>query len=172
MKKALIGILVVILVLSLGSNIRVMKEKNRNKEIMISNLYSTIRNITMDLDSFTTSVGKNNMYSAKSQLERAAIGLLELDNQIKYGTMYLDNQLFHPGVLSFRFIGNALIYGTNINGKDIRSVFDDNIVSHREGEYISWLLKDLKSIVKELTLEETHSPNEKLSIQEINSIFR
>jgi len=41
MKKISFVILLVIFVLSLGLNLKVIQEKNRNKEIMINNLYTT-----------------------------------------------------------------------------------------------------------------------------------
>jgi len=171
MKKTLVVILIGVLILSLGVNLKVIKEKNRNKEIMISNLYSATIEATRSLDSFIRSVDGNDINNAKKGLERAAIGLIEVDNQIKYGRVYIDNRLYHPGILSFRFIGEGMIYGTNVNDKTINSVFDDNVVSDSENEYINRLLKDLKSIVKELTLEEPYIPNKKLSVENLNTIF-
>lgn len=171
MKKTLVIILIGVLVLSLGANLKVIKEKNRKKEIMISNLYSTTIEVTRSLDSFIRYVDGNDINNAKKELDHAALGLIEVDNQIKYGKVYIDNRLYHPGILSFRFIGEGMIYGTNVNDKTINSIFDDNKVSDNENEYIKWLLKDLKSIVKKMTLEEPYIPNKKLSVENLNTIF-
>ncbi|KUO70574.1 MAG: hypothetical protein APF77_22110 [Clostridia bacterium BRH_c25] len=171
MKKISFVILLVIFVLSLGLNLKVIQEKNRNKEIMINNLYTTIIEVIRELESFVATVDENDINKAKSKLVHAAIGLIEVDNQIKYGTMYVDNQLYHPGILSFRFIGEGLIYGTNVNGMTIKSIFEDDVVSDSENEYINRLNTDLKNIVKELTLKEPYIPNEKLSIKNLNDIF-
>jgi hypothetical protein len=138
---------------------------------MISSLYSATIEVTRSLDSFKRSVDENDINTAKKELERAAIGLIEVDNQIKYGRVYIDNRLYHPGILSLRFIGEGMLYGTNVDDKTINSVFDDNVVSDSENEHINRLLKDLKSIVKELTLEEPYIPNKKLSVENLNTIF-
>lgn len=171
MKKIIFVILSVVLVVSLGFNIKAFQQKNRNKDILINGLYSSIIYVTRELDSFAATVDENDVNKVKIQLERAAIGLMEVDDQIKYGTFYVDNQLYHPGTLSFRFIGEGLIYGTKINDMTIKSIFEDDVVSDNENEYINRLNTDLKDIVKELTLKEPYTPNEKLSIKNLNDIL-
>lgn len=172
MKKILFIVILVFLVISLGLNINAIREKNRNKAIMISNIYASIIEGTKDLDAFLEYVDENDLYNAKIQMEYATVGLIEIDNQLKYGSMYIDNRLYHPGILSFRFIGEGLMFGSNINGRTIKSVFDDSKVTDNEIEYVQRLTKDLKSIVQQITLEEPYIPDEELSIKTINEIFK
>ena len=80
---------------------------------MISNLYSAIIEVTRYLDSFISYVDENDINNAKKQLDHAAFGLIAVDNQINDGRVYIDNRLYYPGILSFRFIGEGMIYGTN-----------------------------------------------------------
>jgi hypothetical protein len=171
MKKVFIILLVVILLLSLGFNLKTIREKNYHKEIMISNFYATIIGATRNFESFKTAIDENDIQNAKIQLEYAALGLIEADNQIIYGRIYVDNRVFHPGILSFKFIGEGLVHGTNVNGMTIKSIFADDKVSAQENVYIDWLIKDLKSIVEELTLKEPYIPNEKLSINDFNRVI-
>lgn len=172
MKKTLIIISLVVLVLSLWANIKTMQEKNRSKELMINHIFSAIITVTRNLESFTASVDKDDIPTAKTQLLLAAIGLIEVDNQIEDGSYYIDNKLYYPGILSFKFIGEGLIYGVEVNGKTIDPVFKDNVVSDSESKYIKRLLKDLNGIIKELKLkEDPNNPNEKLPVQMLNRIF-
>jgi hypothetical protein len=82
MKKVFIILLVVILLLSLGFNLKTIREKNYHKEIMISNFYATIIGATRNFESFKTAIDENDIQNAKIQLEYAALGLIEADNQL------------------------------------------------------------------------------------------
>lgn len=171
MKRVVSIILLIILVVSLGINIKTINNKNHNREIMINHIYHGIIDVTRHIDSFIEASNKNEIYNAQIQLEYVAIKLIEVDNLVKYGRIYIDDRLYYPGILSFRFIGEGLIFGKNINGKNINGILDDNIVSASEIEYINKLNLDLKSIINEMTLKEPYTPNEKLTIKELNLIL-
>jgi hypothetical protein len=171
MNKIILVVLLVALVLSLGFNIKSYQQYNHNKIILIHGIYSSIIGVTRELDSFDLSSDANDLNEARIYLEQAANALIEVDDQIKYGTHYVDDKLYYPGILSFRFIGEGLLHRTKINDKTTKSILEDNVISDNEKEYIDLLNTDLKNIVKEMTLKESDAPNDKLSIENLNNIF-
>ncbi|MDF2589176.1 MAG: hypothetical protein K0S41_3017 [Anaerocolumna sp.] len=171
MKKVIFVIVFFILILSIGYNIKVIREKNNEKELFITNLCSSILNVTIYLDSLEAAINSNDLNQIKNHLENVSNGLIEADNQLVIGQQYIDNQLYRPGILSLSFIGNGLLHETDVNNKRMKRILDDDVISTNEKEYITRLNTDLKNILKEITLKDPYAPNTKITMKELNNIF-
>ncbi|WP_342756627.1 hypothetical protein [Kineothrix sedimenti] len=172
--KVFVIVVALVLVVSITFNIKVFVERDKNRQLLINHIYFEMENISRDLELFITDQKEGSVEKKLYRLEYASVKLRKLDQTILNYSIYVDELLFYPGIISFDLIADTLMYGysSELNGATIYSVSNDDVVSDDEMTYIKMLQNDLKDTANKMTsANDALKENNKLSIQQINSIL-
>ena len=172
--KVFVIVVALVLVVSITFNIKVFVERDKNRQLLINHIYFEMENISRDLELFITDQKEGSVEKKLYRLEYASVKLRKLDQTILNYSIYVDELLFYPGIISFDLIADTLMYGysSELNGATIYSVSNDDVVSDDEMTYIKMLQNDLKDTANKMTsANDALKENYKLSIQQINSIL-
>lgn len=172
--KVFVIVVALVLVVSITFNIKVFVERDKNRQLLINHIYFEMENISRDLELFITDQKEGSVEKKLYRLEYASVKLRKLDQTILNYSIYVDELLFYPGIISFDLIADTLMYGysSELNGATIYSVSNDDVVSDDEMTYIKILQNDLKDTANKMTsANDALKENNKLSIQQINSIL-
>lgn len=172
--KVFVIVVALVLVVSITFNIKVFVERDKNRQLLINHIYFEMENISRDLELFITDPKEGSVEKKLYRLEYASVKLRKLDQTILNYSIYVDELLFYPGIISFDLIADTLMYGysSELNGATIYSVSNDDVVSDDEMTYIKMLQNDLKDTANKMTsANDALKENNKLSIQQINSIL-
>ena len=172
--KVFVIVVALVLVVSITFNIKVFVERDKNRQLLINHIYFEMENISRDLELFITDQKEGSVEKKLYRLEYASVKLRKIDQTILNYSIYVDELLFYPGIISFDLIADTLMYGysSELNGATIYSVSNDDVVSDDEMTYIKMLQNDLKDTANKMTsANDALKENYKLSIQQINSIL-
>lgn len=172
--KVFVIVVALVLVVSITFNIKVFVERDKNRQLLINHIYFEMENISRDLELFITDQKEGSVEKKLCRLEYASVKLRKLDQTILNYSIYVDELLFYPGIISFDLIADTLMYGysSELNGATIYSVSNVDVVSDDEMTYIKMLQNDLKDTANKMTsANDALKENNKLSIQQINSIL-
>lgn len=99
--KVFVIVVALVLVVSITFNIKVFVERDKNRQLLINHIYFEMENISRDLELFITDQKEGSVEKKLYRLEYASVKLRKLDQTILNYSIYVDELLFYPGIISF-----------------------------------------------------------------------
>lgn len=109
-KKNLFCLFVIlVLIFSLGFNIKNFRNQKRARKIVINNVYSNLYSSLSILDKIILNNDINLDEEQSKLLTNLAIELFKLNTIIRQNGIYFEKPIYYPGITSFDFIAETLL---------------------------------------------------------------
>ena len=179
MKKAriIMAILVVLLGISFGLNLKHSAERNNARGYLLNQVNYSFVNISRDLDKIISFVegGLTNDNTITDTLMRISSDFMKVDSLLnQYRTSSPTEKLSYGAIPKFDDIALTLGFGNGtVNNMRYNCILYDNIISENEILYLTTLRDDIQRLSE--GMQSSVNPpneNEKLSIAQLNNLLR